>query len=283
MVRLVAVALLGTSIVAQTAADHQAVIARLGKEADAFERNAFRVTGTETLRQTVPAGVRSRTGPRGIQVGLPERTMEIVSQYGFISVDERGGSLKEVRSVLKIDGLVWNKKPQSLAELARELAARDEKARRRSLERFEEHGLYGFVSDLGQLILLFARGGTSKYEIAFDRTDEAGYWVYTYAQLDGDEAFTVYGEGNEPTRQKLKGRFWVQAGDKQPVRVSIDVDREVDKVRIRDVSTVEYAPSTFGCLLPSRIVHQQFAATTLLVNDVFEYSDFRQLLPRGKR
>jgi hypothetical protein len=283
MVRLAALALLGTSIVAQTAAEHQAVLERLGREADAFERNAFRVTGTETLRQTVPAGVRFSRGPRGILTSLPERTVEIVSQYGFISVDERGGSLKEVRSVLKVDGLVWNKRPQSLAQLARELAARDEKARRKSLENFESHGLYGFVSDLGQLILLFARGNAAKYEIAFDRADEAGNWVYRYAQLDGHEAFTVYGEGDEPTRQKLKGRIWVQPADKLPVRVSIDVDREVDSVRLRDVSTVEYAESQFGCLLPARVVHQQFEGTLLLVTDVFEYSDFRQTLPRGRR
>src|SRR5690606_11214275 len=159
-----------------------------------------------------------------------------VSQYGFISVDQPGGSLKEVRSVLRVDGLVWNKKPESLARLAREMSSMDEKAKRRSLESFEDHGLHGFVTDLGQLILLFARGGTDRYEILFDRLDDAGYWVYNYAQLDGNEAFTVYGEGPQAVRQKLKGKIWVQPVDHLPARMSIDVDREVDRVRIRDVS-----------------------------------------------
>jgi hypothetical protein len=252
MMRLAVLALLGTFIVAQTALDHQAVISRLGKQADDFERNAFRVTGTETLRQTIPAGVRFGRGPRGILTRLPERTTEIVSHYGFISVDEPGGSLKEVRSVLRIDGQVWNRKPRSLSELARDLAGTDAKAKHRSLESFEEHGLHGFISDLGQLILLFARGGAARYEIVFEKTDDAGYWVYTYAQLDGTEAFTVYGEGKEPTRQRINGKLWVQPGDKVISRISIDVDREVSSERLRDVSIVENAPSSFGCLLPSR-------------------------------
>lgn len=283
MTRCFVLAVLGTSIVAQTATDHQAVIARLGKEADDFERNAFRVTGTETLRQTVPAGVRSGSGPRGIQTRLPERTIEIVSHYGFISVDEPGGSLKEVRSVLRIDGLVWNRKPESLARLAKELTGSDDKAKHRALEKFEEYGLHGFVTDLGQIILLFARGGADRYEIGFDKVDDAAYWVYNYAQIDGKEALTVYGEGNAPSRQRLKGKIYVEASDKFPAKISIDVDREIEGIRIRDVSTVEYAPSSFGCLLPARIVHQQFVGTTLYVTDVFEYTDFRSVLPRRSR
>jgi hypothetical protein len=275
--------LAGIPIVAQTAQDHQAVIARLGKEADLFERSAHRVVGTETLRQSVPAGARIVRNDRGIETSLPASKREIVSDYGFISVDEPGGAIQEVRRVRTIDGQVWNRRTTSLADLAREITTRNDKGKRRQLESFEEYGLHGFVSDLGQLILLFARGNTARYEIEFDGTDNIGYHMYRYQQLDGKEAFTVYGEGKQPIRQKLKGRIWVSPLDRMPVRVSIEADRVLERVPVRDVSTVDYKMSAFRFLLPSRIVHQQFVGGKLQVTDEFIYSDFREVTPKVKR
>lgn len=274
--------LAGISIVAQTTADHQVVFANLGRQADLFERSAYRVVGQERLTQTVPDGVRIGRGMRGIETRLPGVKREIVSQYGFVSLDEPGGSLKEVRHVLTIDGQQWNRKAKSLASLAQEIAATDDKSKHRQLERFEEYGLHGFVSDLGQLILLFARGGAAHYELRYDHIDEDRLWVYTYQQLDGREALTIYGEGKEPTRQRMKGRIWVTPATKMPVRISIESEREIEKVLIRDTSIVDYEKSKFGFLLPSKIVHKQYVGPTLYVTDEFEYSEFREIL-RGVR
>lgn len=279
---VVALLVSGTSIVAQTTADHQAVFASLGREADLFERSAYRVVGRERLKQTVPDGVRIGRGIRGIETRLPGFTREVVSQYGFVSLDEPGGSIKEVRHVLEVDGQTWTKKTRSLASLAQEITGKDEKGKRKALERFEEYGLHGFVTDLGQLILLFARNGAQRYELRYDKTED-GLWMYTYQQLDGKEAVTIYGEGNQPTRQKIKGRFWVRPSDKLPSRISFESDRVIDDIQIRDISTVEYERSKFGYLLPTRIVHQQFIGPTLYVTDEFTYSDFREVLPRGRR
>jgi hypothetical protein len=275
--------LAGIPIVAQTAQDHQAVVARLGKEADLFERSAHRVAGTETLKQTVPAGVRFTRNSRGIETSLPAAEREIVSDYGFISVDEPGGAIQEIRRVRKIDGQVWNRKTTSLADLAREITSGDDKGKRRRLERFEEFGLHGFISDLGQLILLFARGNAARYEIRFEGTDDIGYHTYRYQQLDGKEAFTVFGEGREPTRQRLQGRIWVNPIDKMPAGISIEADRLVEKVSVRDVSRVDYKMSSLGFLLPSRIVHQQFVGGKLYVTDEFLYSNFREVTRRVRR
>ena len=272
----------GISIVAQTTADHQAVFANLGREADLFERSAYRVVGRERLTQTVPDGVRIGRGMRGIETRLPGFTREIVSQYGFVSLDEPGGTIKEVRHVLEVDGQTWTKKTKSLSSLAQEITGKDEKGRRRALERFEEYGLHGFVTDLGQLILLFARNGGQRYELRYDKT-EAGLWVYTYQQLEGKEALTIYGEGAQATRQKLKGRFWVEPHHKLPVRISFESERIIDDIPVRDISVVEYAKSKFGYLLPERIKHQQFIGAMLYVTDEFVYSHFREVLPGGRR
>jgi hypothetical protein len=219
----------------------------------------------------------------GIETKLPKVEREIVSDYGFISVDEPGGAIREVRNVRKVDGLTWNRKTTSLEQLARDITATDHKGRKRQLERFEEFGLHGFVSDLGQLILLFARGNTARYEIVHDSTDPAGNRIYRYQQLDGKEAFTVYGEGEEPSRQKLKGRIWVNPDGNVPERISIVSDRQVRSLPIQDISVVDYKTSSAGCLLPARIVHQQFVAGELYVTDEFTYSDYHEVMRRVKR
>jgi hypothetical protein len=280
---VVSLLLLAASLPGQTPVDHKKLIARLGTEADAFERTAYRIAGLEKLTQTVPDGVRIGRSLVGVETKLPGYTREIVSEYGFVSVDEPGGSLREVRRVLTVDGLRWAKESKSLKSLAREMTVNDDKGRRRTLERFEEFGLNGLVTDLGQLILLFARGGALRYEIRFEKREEDGTLAYTYQQLDGKEAITVYGETAEPVRQKLHGRIWAQQTTFTPVRISIESVREYDGVPIRDVSTVEYQPSRLGTLLPAHIVHQQHVAKLLVVTDDFTYSGFRQVLSGGRR
>ena len=193
-------------------------------------------------------------------------------------------SVREVRRVLTVDGLRWNKESKSLKQLAREMMAGDDRAHQRTLESFEEHGLTGFVSDLGQLILLFARGAVSRYEFQFERTEEDGTAAFTYLQLDGNEAVTVYGETSTPVRQKMHGRVWVEQGTLRPLRISFDSTRTYEGEVVTDNSVIAYAASGFGTLLPSRIVHEQHLGKTLLVTDEYEYSGWKQVLPApGKR
>jgi hypothetical protein len=264
----------------------RAVLTRLGKEADRFEANAHRFVGLETLRQTQPAGTRFGKGPRGIVTKLPEATNEIVSEYGYVSVDEPGGSLKEVRSVLTVNGLKWKRGKKQLAELANGIAGRDAKNRAKTLESFESFGLRGFLSDAGQVILLFARRGTERYEFAFDRQEVTAthgpVWVYRYQQLDGGEALTIYG-GKEPLRHRLGGEVSVTAGDGLPVRISIHSEYLADGQRVRDVTRVDYLMTEWGLLLPDRIDHRQFVDGALFVVDEFFYEKFKEVLPARQR
>jgi hypothetical protein len=135
----------------------RAVIEKLGREADLFDKSAHRVAGVETLRQAMAKGSLMSRNSRGVEVSVPQEVREIVSEYGFIGVDERGGWLKEVRMIRTVNGLPW-KKGKGLKSLAESLSATDDKKKRSLLEDFERMGLEGFITDLGQLILLFARG-----------------------------------------------------------------------------------------------------------------------------
>jgi hypothetical protein len=260
----------------------RSIVSRLAQEADRFELNAHRFTGVETLRQVQPAGTRFGKGPRGIITRLPEAVHEIISEYGFISSDEPGGSLKEVRLVLTIDGLKWKAGKKSLNDLASRIGARDAKNPARSLESYEDYGLRGFLSDAGQLILLFSRGAAEKYEFSFDRTetdtDQGPAQVYRYQQLDGGQALTIYG-GKQPLRQRLHGELWVRTSDALPFRITIDSTHRMNESEVRDMTAVDYELSRWGLLLPSRINHRQFVDKQLFVTDEFTYSEFKQTIP----
>jgi len=278
-----ALVLLSPALLGQSPVDHKKVIARLSSEADAFERSAYRIMGREKLVQIVPDGVRVGRSLRGTMVRLPGYSREIVSEYGFVSIDARGGSLREIRRVLTIDGQRWNKESRSLKTLAREMMAADDKTKIRSLEKMEDFGLTGFVSDLGQLILLFSRGGTARYEILYERPDADGTLIFTYQQIDGAEGVTVYGETDVPVRQRMRGRIWVQQDTLSPMRISFDSTREYERETVIDRSTIEYAPSKFGTLLPLRVKHEQFLNGILLVTDNYDYTGWSQILPSSSR
>ena len=280
MNRGVVVALLGIRcLCAQPLGSTQQVIERLSKEADLFDRQAHRIAGVETLRQTLPRGSRIAKSKRGVDTVLPEQVREVVSEYGFMGVDERGGSLKEVRMVMTVDGQKWKKGNKGLDSLAKTLSATDDKKKRSLLESFENFGLQGFVTDLGQLILLFAHGLASNYEIRYyGKAIDEPLEVYEYTQLGGTDALTVY-EGNMPLRLRLQGKIWVRSSDFFPVKLSVESTREENASIIRDISVVEYAPSVFGFLLPQRINHKQYVGEHLFVEDDFSYRDFKQVLP----
>jgi hypothetical protein len=264
-----------------TASQTRAVLARLGKEADRFERNAHRFTCTETLRQTQPDGTRFGTGPRGITTKLPGVVHEIVSEYGYVSVDQPGGSLKEVRLILTVDGLKWKHGKKDLSDLAERIGTKDAKNQAHTLENYEDYGLRGFLSDAGQLILLFARRGVEKYDLVYDRTDvspSGAAWVYKYTQLDGPQALTIYG-AKQPVRQRLAGEVWVQSSDSQLVRITMHSEHIMNASKVRDVTLVDYEPSQWGVLLPFHIDHRQYVDMQLFVIDEFSYAGCRQTLP----
>lgn len=266
---------------APTNEDTRNFLARLTKEADRFERNAHRFMGVETLRQTQPQGTRFSTGPRGTITQLPEAVHEIVSEYGWVSADEPGGSLKEVRLVLTVDGLKWKQGKKDLNALAGRIGTRDGKNRGKTLESYEDYGLRGFLSDSGQIILLFARNGVERYEFQFDRSENAGVLgnvnIYRYQQIDGGQALTIYG-GKEPIRQKMKGEVWVRASDMLPLRVTLESNHSLDGNEIHDVTAVSYEMSRWGMLLPSHIDHRQYVDKRIFVVDEFSYDKFKEVI-----
>ena len=177
------------------------------------------------------------------QTQTPRNQRLIVSEYGFLAVQP--GEIREIRQVELVDGKPAKKHGSALKDLARNLTAADDQQRRKLLESFER----------------------------MDGLNGTPVAIYRYEQIDGTGGLTIY-SGGKPIRQKLRGEIWVLPAGGVPVRIVLDSEFEEGKSKMRDITFVDYAPSEFGTLLPSTVVHRQFRDRTVLVEDLFRYSGY---------
>jgi hypothetical protein len=245
---------------AQTTEARRAIVERLQREADRFIEAAPTIQGRELLTQT----------------HTPKIQRQIVSDYGFLAL--KPGEIHEIRQVQLVDGKPAKKRGDALKDLAASLMAADDKQRRKILETFEKHGLQGVAVDFGPVIQMFSSEKIQKFEFVFHRMDRlngAPVAVYRYEQIDGTGGLTIYSDG-KPIRQKLRGEVWVLPADGTPARIMLDSEFDEGKGKIRDVAFVDYAESEFGVLLPLTVGHRQFRDRTILVEDLFRYSEYRK-------
>lgn len=241
-------------------------VERLTAEAGKFLAQAPSLIGRERLVQ--------------LRADRPQRTAqrhEVVSDYGFVGPVAGGVWLLEYRRVASAGGKPVKRREDSLQLLARRLISNSDKERRRMMEELEKHGLRGVVTDFGQILLLFAPGRAETFELQFARKGQhlgRDVVVFTFQQVDGPDTMTIY-ENGKAIRRPMKGEVWVRAADYLPVRVLLSTERQQDGARIRDATAVDYAESRFGTLLPSHILHQQTMNGRLVVQDEFQYTDFR--------
>jgi hypothetical protein len=264
------------ALLCQTEDTHRAAVARLGREADRLAENAHRVVAQETLEQNSLDKKRMSRGRRPGEPWPPVVKRQVVSQYGYFMI---GGQIREMRQVISVDGKKTGGGVNPLDMLALGVTSDNDSKRLRLLEQFEKHGLHGVATDFGQLILLFAKGNTQKFEINYTRSetvDKQDFLIYTYQQMDGPESFTIF-ESDRPVKMKLKGEIWVRRTDLLPARVVLDVEHDEKKEKVRDLSHVDYAISAFGFLVPSFVEHQQFRNGMLHVEDRFTYTPFTEI------
>ena len=219
------------------------------------------------------------------QPDLPEAIHEIVSEYGYISSDEPGGSLKEVRLVLTIDGLKWKTRQEGPERLWPAASARrDAKNPGPHARKLRGLRVARFPFRCRPVDFAFRARRRGEVRIHVRSQPKAGaygpMWVYKYQQLDGGQAFTIYG-GKEPIRQRLARRaLGAGPSDSDAVpRHAWILTHSVNESEVRDVTAVDYEMSQWGLLLPFEIDHRQYVDKQLFVIDEFTYTDFKQTIP----
>lgn len=260
----------------------QKMTARVSEEADAFARVAPDVLGTETLHQSAMKRA-SRFHPR-IGNAPPKgewKDREIVSEYGFAKFAGESGAIHEVRQVISVDGRKIQDTGKAQDALAKAITSNDDGQKKALLENFERYGLMGAVTDFGQLILLFTRRDIERYEFTARGTTMIGYdkaLVFSYKQIDGSEALTLFQEnkGDQATRLKLQGEIRVRSSDFVPLQITLDSQMGEGPAAIREQAAVTYKMSAYGALLPSSTDHRELRGGKVVAQNTFRYSDFHK-------
>ncbi len=274
--------LLSATLPVRAQVDTGKILARVAEEAEAFRRLAPDVLGEETLKQRARKGVsrfRPHIGSGGEKLSAPKyATKQIVSEYGYSAFSEAPDSLHEFREVVSVDGRAIKAREKARQTLAEGMRSQDDRLKKRLLEEFERHGLTGAVSDFGQLILLFGQRRLEKYEFQFAGKARVGpdEAIALSFRQTGDQGGVTIFENRKVVRRPLQGELWVRETDFLPLRIKLVTVRERDRYVIRDEATVDYAMTGHGALMPASVVHRQYAADQLMVENLFQYGTFRK-------
>jgi hypothetical protein len=261
----------------------QKLLDRLAREAEAFEKVAPQVMGVERLHQralTPPPRFKVRVGKAAEQpLGPTWQEREMVSEYGFTVFGN--GSIQELRQVMNVNGKQIADTGKAEAELARLVTGSDELRKRRALQQMERHGLRGGATDLGQMLLLFARSSAERYEISYEGSrmvSPVQVQVFRYRQLDGPEALTLFrrDQNDQARHLSVEGEIWVRESGGTPVHITmVAIDSSSDQA-LREEVTVDYAMSEFGAVLPVETHHKELRAGEVVAENTFTYEGFHR-------
>ena len=83
-------------------------------------------------------------------------TREIISEYGYSTLKEEPGTLREFRNIVSVDNKPVTAQSKARETLTQGLATRNERLLRQMLRDFASHGLEGAIVDFGQVLGMFA-------------------------------------------------------------------------------------------------------------------------------
>jgi len=264
-----------------TAQSLEQVLSRLSEEAEAFRLAAPNLLAREKLVQrSVRPGkrFRPRIGNAALEPPKPQyRTREVISEYGFASFREAPGAIHEFRQVISVDNRGIATPEKARQSLTAGLRSEDDRLKKQLLETFEKYGLKGAVTDFGQVILLFTRRRLTDYSFAWESVARLGpdrARILYFRQTGGTASLEIFGS-RRAVREPLQGEIWLRMTDWLPLRVTLKVDRKNGDAVVRDEATVDYVTTPQGNLAPVSVTYRETAGGSVVVENLFQYSDFR--------
>src|SRR6185437_11821453 len=102
--------------------------------------------------------------------------------------------------------------------------------------------------------------------------------VFSYKQLDGPQALTLFEEnkGDREHRLRIEGEIRVRAADFVPLQITLDASEGDVPHAIREEAAVSYKMSQFGALLPASTEHRELRNGKIVAENQFNYSDFHK-------
>jgi hypothetical protein len=256
-------------------------LARVSEEAETFQRLARNVVGRETLEH------RGRKAPpriqwlkAGEQPEVKYNHRKIVSEYTFGHFKESPEWLREFRKVVEVDGraVLSGAQGDVRQKLAENMSSEDDRLRRRLLEDFAKKGQIGAATDFGQMLLLFRRRELLNFEFRRDRRAFIGAdeclvirWRQTGSQGD---AARVY-EGGKLHKVPMDGELWVRAKDHLPMRITMQLAVEEDKLPVLHAADIDYQRFRMGLALPVTVVYRKTMRDMLMVENRAKYENYQ--------
>ncbi len=192
-------------------------LARVSEEAEVFRTLAPKTVADETLVQRVRKPrrrFRPRPGVTGLEPPKPEyRTRELVSVYGFSTLQDSPMVPREFRQVVSVDGRRVTGEAEARQALVRGLRSEDDRLKARMLATFEKRGLTGGEVDFGQVILLFTRQRLDDYSFHYTGPGQIGAEaasVFDFEQRGGAASLLVV-EKRNAEHLPLRGQLWVRS------------------------------------------------------------------------
>jgi hypothetical protein len=261
-------------------------LARVSEEAETFQRLAKNVVGRETLdHKGRKAPPRIQWLKAGEQPEVKYNHRKVVSEYTFGHFKESPEWLREFRQVVEVDGRrVLSGAPGDVRQkLAENMASEDDRLRRRLLEDFAKKAKTSpagdaAATDFGQMLLLFRRRELVNFDFRADRSafigaDECRVIRWRQTGTMGDAA-RVY-EGGRLHKIPMDGELWVRAKDYLPLRVTMKLAIEEDKLPVLHAAEIDYQQFRMGLVLPVTVVYRKTMRGMLMVENRARYGNYQ--------
>lgn len=259
-----------------------AILARVSEEAEVFRRAAPQILAQETLVQRgrkPPGRFHPRVGAAATKSpAVTLQTREIVSEYSFGTLQSAPDSIHEFRQVTAVDGKSVNSAEAARHSLVLGLQSKNDRARKRMLEKFQKLGLTTAVVDFGPLLLLFTKRQMGNYHFEMAGQERIGadqLQIVSYRQVSGPDRMLIF-QGRQAIHQPIEGKIYARVPDGVPLRVTMTARRGDRKREFRDEASVDYVMNAHGFLAPAAVTHRGYAGDTLMVEDQFRYTAFKK-------
>jgi len=264
-----------------SAAAEDPLIAALARHAEAFGSKARLLIAQETLLQRsygYPAHRHLAIGAAAEQMRASYQVHEIISEYSIGPLKGAApGQLVEARAISTRDGVAVLSTEAARRRLAADLAAGEERARKKTLEELTAMGLADVATDYGTILLAFTPTGLADLALspvgsAWIGTEKAAVYTWTQERSGGALEF----RGRKVARRPMKGRIWLRLTDGMPLRITAGMSHDEGAHALRDDASIDFTMSAAGCVVPASVAHRHWVDGKMLTENLYTYAPFHR-------
>jgi hypothetical protein len=262
----------------RAAAPPAELTSRVAAQAELFAAKALGTVTEESLLQrsfNAPEHAHFAIGAAAVPLPPQYLVHEVVSAYSIGSLKgDESGNLVEFREFVSMNGNTVQTPEAAHKAMALDIAAGEDRIRKKMLAEFTKLGLVDVATDYGLILLAFTGRGQGNLELRESGSEWVGVddtIVWSWRQLSGG---ALEFRGRKTTRRPMHGSIWIRKSDAMPLRISASMEHDEPKHHLRDDASIDYVLSSFGCVTPATVVHRHFVDGVPLTENLYTYAPF---------